>query len=53
MSGSQRADIDHESEFLRFVADGTNNKPLDIHRGPQGRLWILTFTAIYCVDRIR
>ena len=53
MSGSQRADIDHEGEFLRFVADGTNNKPLDIHRGPQGGLWILTFTAIYCVDRIR
>ncbi|MBL8730086.1 MAG: PQQ-dependent sugar dehydrogenase [Planctomycetes bacterium] len=53
LSGSQRTDIDREVEFLRFVPNGTANKPLDIQRGPDGRLWILTFTAIYRVDRIR
>ena len=53
MSGSERADIDREAVFLRFRPDGTANKPLDVQRGPAGRLWILTFTAIYRVDRIR
>jgi glucose/arabinose dehydrogenase len=53
LSGSQRTDIDRELEFLRFVPNGTANKPLDIQRGPDGRLWILTFTAIYRLDRIR
>lgn len=53
LSGSQRTDIDREVEFLRFVPDATANKPLDIQRGPDGRLWILTFTHVYRVDRIR
>lgn len=53
LSGSRRTDIDREVEFLRFVPAGTANKPLDVQRGPDGRLWVLTFTAIYRVDRIR
>lgn len=53
MSGSQRADIDSEHEFLRFAPDGTSNKPLDVQRGPNGQLWVLTFAAIYRVQRIR
>lgn len=53
MSGSQRADIDAETEFLRFVPDATDNKPLDVQLGPDGRLWVLTFAALYRIDRIR
>ncbi len=53
LSGNQRTDIDREIEFLRFVPAGVAQKPLDIQRGPDGRLWILTFTHLYRVDRIR
>lgn len=53
MSGSQNTDIDSESEFLRFTPFIDTNRPVDIVRGPQGRLWILTFTTVYCTDRIR
>lgn len=53
MSGPHNTDIDEESEFLRFTPFVDTNRPVDIVRGPQGRLWILTFTTVYCVDRIR
>jgi glucose/arabinose dehydrogenase len=53
LSGSQRTDIDREVEFLRFAPSGVAHKPLDVQRGPDGRLWILTFTHVYRVDRIR
>lgn len=53
LSGSLRTDIDRELPFLRFTPDGVANKPLDVQRGPDGRLWLLTFTAIYRIDAIR
>lgn len=53
MSGSQNTDIDSEHEFLRFTPFIDTNRPLDIVRGPEGNLWILTFTSVYCVERIR
>ncbi len=53
LSGAQRTDIDREVEFLRFTPAGVANKPLDLQRGPDGRLWLLTFAAIYRIDFIR
>ncbi|MFK7739930.1 MAG: sorbosone dehydrogenase family protein [Planctomycetota bacterium] len=53
LSGSLRTDIDREIAFLQMVEDGIANKPVDVQMGPEGKLWLLTFDAIYCVDRIR
>lgn len=53
LSGNQRTDIDREVEFLRFQPAGVAHKPLDVQRGPDGRLWLLTFTHVYRIDRIR
>lgn len=53
MSGTLRTDIDREVEFLRFSPSGVANKPVDIQLGPQGELWVLTFAAVYRIDRIR
>ena len=53
LSGSARTDIDSESVFLRFAPRGNAHKPLDLRFGPAGRLWVLTQTGIWRVDRIR
>lgn len=52
MSGALATDIDREVEFLRFT-DALGNTPVDIARGPAGQLWVLTFDALYRIDRIR
>lgn len=53
MSGALRTDIDLEAPFLAMQPDGNDNKPVDLQRDGQGRLWLLTFTTIYRIDRIR
>lgn len=53
LSGPLRTDIDREEEFLRFLPDGNHHKPLDLQRDAAGRIWLLTFAAIYRIDRIR
>ena len=52
-SGSLRTEIEQEDRFLAFAPDGIDNKPIDVQRDAAGRLWLLTFTAIYRIDRIR
>ena len=52
-SGSLRTEIEQEDRFLAVAPDGIDNKPIDVQRDAAGRLWLLTFTAIYRVDRIR
>ena len=53
MSGTLRTDIDREVEFLRLQPNGVDNKPVDLVLGPNDSLWLLTFAAIYRIDRIR
>jgi glucose/arabinose dehydrogenase len=53
LSGALGTDIDREVEFVGMLPSGVANKPLDLQRGPDGRLWLLTFDAIYCIDQIR
>ncbi len=53
MSGALRTDIDREVPFLTFRPDGISNKPVDLVRAADGKLWLLTFSAIYRIDRIR
>lgn len=53
LSGALRTDIDREVEFLRLLPSGIDNKPVDLLRGPDGSLWLLTFAALYRIDRIR
>ncbi|MHC4860477.1 MAG: PQQ-dependent sugar dehydrogenase, partial [Planctomycetota bacterium] len=52
LSGSARADLDEEVMFLDFVdGPGVANKPLDVAEGPDGALYVSTFTAIWRVWR--
>lgn len=53
MSGSLRTEIDDEQRFLSMAPDGVQHKPVDLQWGPDGALWLLTFTALYRIDRIR
>ena len=53
LSGVLRTDIDREVEWLRFADSGTANTPVDVQRGPQGRIWVLTFGGLFRIDRIR
>lgn len=52
-SGPLRTDLDREVDFVTFLPDANRQKPLDVQRGPDGRLWVLTFTHVYRIDRIR
>jgi hypothetical protein len=54
MSGALRTDIDLETPFLAMQPDGvaTTSRSTCSADG-HGRLWLLTFTAIYRIDRIR
>ncbi|MCU0864438.1 MAG: PQQ-dependent sugar dehydrogenase [Planctomycetes bacterium] len=53
MSGALRTEIDDEQRFVAMVPDGVRNKPVDVLRDGDGGLWLLTFAAIYRIDRIR
>jgi aldose sugar dehydrogenase len=53
MSGALRTEIDDEQRFVAMLPDGVSNKPVDLRRDGDGRLWLLTFAAIYRIDRIR
>jgi glucose/arabinose dehydrogenase len=52
LSGPSGADLDEEVPFLAFVdGPGVANKPLDVVEGPDGALYVSTFTAIWRVWR--
>ena len=53
VSGALRTEIDREATFLAFTPNGTDHKPVDLQRAADGSLWLLTFTSIYRIDRIR
>jgi glucose/arabinose dehydrogenase len=53
MSGALRTEIDDEQRFVAMTPDGVRNKPVDLLRAADGSLWLLTFGAIYRIDRIR
>jgi glucose/arabinose dehydrogenase len=53
LSGALRTEIDDEQRFLSMVPAGVQNKPVDLQWGPDGVLWLLTFEALYRIDRIR
>lgn len=53
LSGPLRTDIDREVDFLHMTPNANANKPVDLLRGPDGTLWLLTFAAIYRIDRVR
>lgn len=53
MSGALRTEIDAEQRFLAMAPDGVRHKPVDLQWGPDGRMWLLTFEALYRIDRIR
>lgn len=53
LSGTLRTEIDDEQRFLAFVPNGVQQKPVDLQWGPDGRLWLLTFAAIYRIERIQ
>ncbi len=52
VSGAAATDIDDESVFLRFAIQSNQNKPLDLQFDPEGRLLVLTQTAIFRIARI-
>jgi len=51
MSGSAFADVDSEEVFASLNNTGVDNKPLDIVMGPDGALYVSTFTAIWRIWR--
>jgi glucose/arabinose dehydrogenase len=51
LSGEHLTEIDAESALLRFAPRGIDNKPLHVAVGPEGDVWVTTFTAIYRVYR--
>lgn len=47
MSGATFAEIDDETVFLELALQADDNKPLDITIGPDGAMYIATFTGIW------
>jgi glucose/arabinose dehydrogenase len=52
MSGGARTDVDFESDFLTFIPQMTDHKPLDLVVALDGALWVSTFTSIYRIHRL-
>ncbi len=50
LSGERLTDVDEEAPFLRFAEEGgVALKPLDAAEGPDGALYVATFTSIWRV----
>jgi glucose/arabinose dehydrogenase len=47
LSGPDRTDLDFEEVFARWNGIGSQHKPLDLLRRPDGSLLVSTFTAIW------
>lgn len=52
VSGAALTDIDAETDFCELVLAGNDNKILDVCPGPDGSLYVSTFTAIYRIVRL-
>ncbi|MDA1194237.1 MAG: PQQ-dependent sugar dehydrogenase [Planctomycetota bacterium] len=52
MSGAAFTDVDSETEFARFVLAASTNHPLDTCTGPDGSLYISTFSGIYRITKV-
>lgn len=51
LSGPELADVDEEVPFARWRDEGIAHKPLDLAEGPDGSLYVSTFTAIWRISR--
>jgi glucose/arabinose dehydrogenase len=52
LSGGAYTDLDEELPFARWRDDGgVENKPLDVVSGPDGALYVSTFTSIWRIER--
>lgn len=49
LSGPFSVDFDDELVFLVFEDDSTSNLPLDVEVGPDGTIYVATFTGIWAV----